>query len=216
MCRDLEKPVVLIIDETDQAGNYGIFIKFLGMLRDKYLKRQKRPTFHSVILAGVHDIKNLKNKIQPDTMYQYNNPWNIAAEFSIDMGFSPEDIRQMLSDYEDNCHTGMDMDLIPEIIYEYTSGYPYIVSGICKLLDEKIPLMEGWDKSRSWTKEGVLEAVKLFLNEPGTFFDDIRKKLEGFPGLRDLLDKLLFNGSHIPYNQYNKLLDIGIMFGFLK
>ena len=216
MCRDLGKPVVLIVDETDQAGNYSVFIKFLGMLRDKYLKRQKRPTFHSVILAGVYDIKNLKNKIQPDTMYQYNSPWNIAAEFNIDMGFSPEDIRQMLSDYENNCHTGMDMDLIPEIIYEYTSGYPYIVSGICKLLDEKIPLREGWDKSRSWTREGVLEAVKLFLNEPGTLFDDIRKKLEDFPGLRDLLDKLLFNGSHIPYNQYNKLLDIGIMFGFLK
>ena len=57
------KPIVIIIDEVDQAGNYQTFIKFLGLLRDKYLERGDAPTFHSVILAGVYDIKNLKLKM---------------------------------------------------------------------------------------------------------------------------------------------------------
>ena len=72
-------PVVIIIDEVDQAGNYEAFIKFLGLLRNKYLKRNEDITFHSVILAGVYDVKNLKLKIRSDEQHQYNSPWNIAA-----------------------------------------------------------------------------------------------------------------------------------------
>ena len=69
---------VLIIDEVDAAGNYPVFIKFLGLLRDMYLKRDVFPTFQSVILAGVYDIKNLKLKIRPEEQHQYNSPWNIG------------------------------------------------------------------------------------------------------------------------------------------
>ena len=69
---------VLIIDEVDAAGNYPEFIKFLALLREMYLKRDKFPTFQSVILAGVYDIKNLKLKIRPEEQHQYNSPWNIA------------------------------------------------------------------------------------------------------------------------------------------
>lgn len=54
------KKIVVFIDETDKTSNNMVFLYFLGMLRDKYLKRKKLPTFYSVILAGVTDIKNIK------------------------------------------------------------------------------------------------------------------------------------------------------------
>jgi len=59
------KKVVLIIDETDKTSNNLVFLRFIGMLRDKYLERGKpsNATFQSVILAGVYDIKNLKVKL---------------------------------------------------------------------------------------------------------------------------------------------------------
>lgn len=63
ICRQAGKPVVLMVDEVDQAGNYQVFTTFLGVLRDMYLKRDTRPAFQSVILAGVYDIKNLKEKM---------------------------------------------------------------------------------------------------------------------------------------------------------
>ena len=63
ICRQAGKPVVLMVDEVDQAGNYQVFTTFLGVLRDMYLKRDTRPAFQSVILAGVYDIKNLKDKV---------------------------------------------------------------------------------------------------------------------------------------------------------
>ena len=131
-----DKPLVLIIDEVDQGGNYEIFLNFLGLLRSKYLVRTEIPTFQSVILAGVYDIKNLKLKIREELEHQYNSPWNIAADFNVDMSFSPQDIGGMLADYERDARTGMDIQMISGLIYDYTSGYPYLVSRICKLTDE--------------------------------------------------------------------------------
>lgn len=55
------KPIVVFIDEVDNASNYESFIELLRMLRNKYLKRKTVPTFKSVILASVFDIKNLKH-----------------------------------------------------------------------------------------------------------------------------------------------------------
>lgn len=66
MCKAAERPIVLMIDEVDQASSAQVFTAFLGCLRDMYLKRPGRPTFQSVILAGVHDIKNMKHKFRPE------------------------------------------------------------------------------------------------------------------------------------------------------
>ena len=131
MCRKNPRPIVLIIDEVDSAGNNEVFVRFLAMLRGAYLKRDKTPTFHSVILAGVYSIKNLKLKLRPESEHQYNSPWNIAADFDIDMNFSAQQIAGMLTEYEADYHTGMDIRAISEEIYAYTSGYPVLASMIC-------------------------------------------------------------------------------------
>ena len=83
----VNKKVVLMIDEVDKSSNNQLFLSFLGMLRNKYLLRNagKDKTFHSVILAGVHDVKSLKIKIRPDEEHKYNSPWNIASDFDVDM-----------------------------------------------------------------------------------------------------------------------------------
>ena len=66
MCKN--KKLVLMIDEVDKSTNNRLFLHFLGMLRAKFLSRQadEDHTFHSVILAGVTDIKNLKLKMIND------------------------------------------------------------------------------------------------------------------------------------------------------
>ena len=121
VCRTAKKPVVLMIDEVDSASNNQVFIDFLAQLRGYYLARERRPIFHSVILAGVYDIKNLKLRIRPDSEHQYNSPWNIAADFDIDMSFSVDQIEAMLTEYESDHHTGMDRKAVANEIYQYTS-----------------------------------------------------------------------------------------------
>ncbi len=100
MCKNSMRPIVLIIDEVDSASNNQVFIDFLAQLRALYLKRDKVPAFHSVILAGVYNIKNLKLKSRPESEHQYNSPWNIATDFDIDMSFSSSQTGSMLKEYE--------------------------------------------------------------------------------------------------------------------
>jgi len=132
------KKVVLIIDEIDKSGNNQLFLDFLGMLRNKYLSRNEGEdyTFQSVILAGVHDVKSLKVRTNED--HKYNSPWNIASDFNIDMSFSKDEIMTMIDDYCNDTKAIMDKDYFAERLYYYTSGYPFLVSKLCKIIDEEI------------------------------------------------------------------------------
>ncbi|MBQ9396745.1 MAG: AAA-like domain-containing protein [Proteobacteria bacterium] len=205
-------PIVLIIDEVEQAGNYSAFIKFLGILRDMYLKRKETPTFQSVILAGVYDIKNLKLKIRPESEHQYNSPWNIAARFDVDMSLPVEGIEGMIAEYK-NDHVGvpevdgMKPHDMAQLIYDYTSGYPFLVSRLCQILDER--------KLR-WDKDGFLFAEKELLHERNTLFDDMVKKLNDFPEMRQMFKEILLNGRMFAFNQLEKYIQIASLFNFIK
>ena len=217
LCRTCNKPVVLMIDEVDQASKLVSFPAFLGMLRDKYLKRGRRPTFQSVILAGVYDIRNLKQKIRSEEDHQKNSPWNIAAKFEVDMSFSQSDIVGMLAEYEQDHGTGMDIDEMARLIYEYTSGYPFLVSAICKILDEIIWKNEKFGNRRvAWTREGLLSAVKILLQEKNTLFESLINRLIEYPELKEALHSILFIGGKITFNIDNDVIDIASMFGFVK
>lgn len=213
ICNNAGKKVVLMIDEVDQASNYKVFLDFQGMLRSKFLKRATRPTFQSVILAGVYDIKNLKLRIRGNGEHQYNSPWNIAADFRVDMSFTIEDIIGMLTEYAEDRLCSMEVEDIAEEIYEYTAGYPYLVSKICKLIDER----KGREAdNNSWSRQDISKAVKTLLKEPDTLFDDMRKKITDYPELKKMLYAILFRGENYPYNPDNFAIDIGAMFGFIK
>lgn len=94
-----DKKIVLMIDEVDKSSNNQLFISFLAMLRNKYLERHIFKTFHSIVLAGLHDVKSLKLKLRTDDEQKYNSPWNIASEFTVDMNLFPEEIKPMLDEY---------------------------------------------------------------------------------------------------------------------
>lgn len=138
LCQNTKKRIVLMLDEVDKSSDNQIFLSFLGLLRTKYLDMQKGEdvSFYSVILASVYDIKNLKLKYQNGEETKYNSPWNIAADFTIDISFSAADIVTMLEDYEKEHEIGMDKNAVADELYAYTSGYPYLVSRLCQLIDD--------------------------------------------------------------------------------
>lgn len=71
-----------------------------------------------MILAGVRDIKNSKVKMRSEKEQEKNSPWNIAADFGVEMSLSKAWIAGMLKDYEEDYHTGMDIVGISEMIFE--------------------------------------------------------------------------------------------------
>lgn len=217
LCASAKKKIVLLIDEVDSASNHQVFLDFLSQLRGYYIARDEHPTFHSVILAGVYDIKNLKRKIRPNEEHKTNSPWNIASKFNVDMSFSAVEISSMLKEYEQDYHTGMDITQIAELIYDYTSGYPFLVSDLCKIIDEEIAGNEQFPELCSaWTKEGFLESVKILLAEQNTLFESLVHKLEEYPELENIIYHILFQGDIITYSPDNSAINIGIMFGFIK
>lgn len=202
------KPVVLMIDEVDSASNNQVFLDFLAQLRSYYLKRDTKGlvTFQSVILAGVYDIKNLKRKIRSEADHRMNSPWNIAADFEVDMSLSRDRIKRMLDEYETDHHTGMNILKMAELLHDYTSGYPYLVSRLCKIIDGKTV----------WTKEGLLTAVRLLLTESNSLFESLIGKLADYSELEQMLKELLFFGKPVTYNPTNQVIGLAVMFGFVK
>jgi len=216
MCKD--RKVVLLIDEVNKTSNNRVFLHFLSMLRNKFLARKSGEdfTFHSVILAGVYDIKNIKLKLIQEGSHvpsetegkMYNSPWNIAVDFTVDMSFSPNEIASMLEEYEGDYHSGMDITSISDAIYSYTSGYPFLVSRICQCIDEEL--------DKDWTQTGVQNAVKKLGIEKNTLFDDISKNLENNEKLYELIYDILIVGNQRLYSINNPTVNLGVMYGIIK
>ncbi|MGL4874347.1 MAG: AAA family ATPase [Clostridium sp.] len=208
------REIILMIDEVDRISNNELFLNFLGMLRSLYLDREAEmcTTFKSVILAGVYDIKNLKLKFSDNRDTRYNSPWNIAVDFDVKMSFNEKEIQTMLKEYEVENNLIMNTEEISEKIYEFTSGYPFLVSRICKIIDEKILKTE----KRSWNIEDVTRAIKILLSENNTLFDDLIKNIENNKDLRELMFNIIINGDEKSFNIHNKTISIGIMFGYFR
>ncbi len=206
-----------MIDEVDAASNDQVFVDFLAQLRACYLKRKRTPVFQSVILAGVYDVRSIKRKIRPDEEQMENSPWNIAAKFNVDMSFSVKDIAGMLMEYEEDYHTGMDIMEMSNLIYSYTAGYPYLVSCLCKYIDEEIAGSGQFpDRHSAWKKDGFYEAEKMLVKEDNTLYQSMIRKLKLYPELRTVLYDLLFTGRPIPYTATNTYMKDAVMFGFIR
>ncbi|MGL5694954.1 MAG: GxxExxY protein, partial [Peptostreptococcaceae bacterium] len=205
--------VILIIDEVDKSSNNKLFLDFLGMLRSLYLSRTvgNTTTFKSVILAGVYDVKNLKLKFRDDSDIRYNSPWNIAVKFDIDMSFNTFEISTMLREYADENNLKLDIEDLSNEIYKFTSGYPFLVSRICQVIDEDILK----NNKKLWTRYEVQRAVKMIINEKNTLFDDLIKNMENNNQLYECIYNILVLNMNAVFNINNPVIELGYMLGYL-
>ncbi|MBR1865757.1 MAG: 9-O-acetyl-N-acetylneuraminate esterase, partial [Lachnospiraceae bacterium] len=208
---------VLFVDEVDSATNNQVFLDFLAQLRDGYISRDTDgvPTFQSVILAGVTDVKHLKRKIREEEVAKENSPWNIAADFTIDMSLSETGIKKMLDEYEADHRTGMDTAVIAKQIHDYTNGYPFLVSRICELIDKQLIPDTLDNLSGVWSTNGVEQAVKMIITEKNTLFDSLMGKIRDYDKFRMQMKYMLFRGETIDYLPDNKEQEQLMMYGFI-
>ena len=216
LCEQAAKPVVLMIDEVDKSSGKQLFLDFLGLLRAKYMARSEGQdiTFQSVVLAGVHDVKSLKARIRPDTERKYDSPWNIAADFDIDLCFSPAEIEPMLEDYARERHVALDAPDLARMLHYYTSGYPYLVSKLCKFVDEKIAASR---EPKDWSPADVDAAFRMIVDGAysTTLFDTLGKELENHPELYELTFQIAINGITHPFHISDPVTNLGHLFGIL-
>ncbi len=220
--KEVDREVVLLIDEVDKSSNNQLFVSFLAMLRDKYLLRERSKDFSflSVILAGVHDVKSLKLKIREGEEVKINSPWNIAADFNVDMSFNPAEIKTMLVDYAEENGVEMDFDAIAERIRYYTSGYPFLVSKICKNIDEEETDQNTDYDPKHWTLDDIDWSFRWLTRDEymTTNFDDLVKNLENNPELFKLVYSVVFGADRdkISLSRKDPLVNLGMLYGILN
>jgi hypothetical protein len=216
----LNRHVVVLIDEVDKSSNNQLFLSFIGMLRNKYLDSEAGAdeTFQSVVLAGVHDVKSLKLKIREGGEPKFNSPWNIAADFNVDMSFNPAEIKTMLVSYAEDKSVKMDFDALAERIHYYTSGYPFLVSKICKNIDEEEAGQNPDYNPTHWTLDDIDWSFR-WLTRPmytTTNFDDMIKNLENNNDLYELVRAISVEGYEISASADNPVVGLGITYGILS
>jgi len=207
------RKLVLIIDEVDRSSNNQLFLDFLAILRDRYLMRNKNmnfPTFHSVVLSGVYDVKKLKYRIEPSATLKYNSPWNIAIDFEVDLNLNTKEIISMLKVYSEEKLIMMDKDAVAEKLWYYTSGYPFLVSSLCKIVDEKIITQR---ENQNWLTEDIDEAFKIILTNQNTNFEHLIKNMENNQQIYEMVFDILINSNKIIFNQHNPIIDLGFTVG---
>jgi len=217
-----DRDVMLLIDEVDKSSNSQVFLGFLGLLREKYLLREEGEdtTFRSVVLAGVHDVKSLKLKIREGGETKLNSPWNIAADFNVDMSFSSDEIGTMLVDFAGE--TGVQVELAPvaERLHYYTSGHPFLVSKLCKIIDEEAAVQNPDHDSHHWTVADVDWAFGWLTREDYTTtnFDDLAKNVENSPELYALAYSVLFGGNEqgVPFSLLDPVVSLASQYGILR
>ncbi len=208
-CAENSHPIVLLIDEVDSATNNQVFLDFLAQLRLQYLRHEEDssyPAFQSVVLAGVTDVRHLKAKTRPEDQHKVNSPWNIAADFNVRMSFDETDVAGMLAGYEAEHTTGMDVAAVAHEVVAWTSGYPFLVSRVCQLVDrDGLP----------WNRKGVDAAIRQILSERNTLFESLTGKLEAYPQLKATLRRVLMEGERLPYSTLQDDIAQLEMYGFV-
>jgi hypothetical protein len=155
-------------------------------------------------------VKSLKAKFRKDSETKFNSPWNIAVDFKVDLSFSVNEIRSMLEGYSTEQQVTLDIPYFAEQLFYLTSGYPFLVSRLCKIIDEEI------QPGEQWTQPDIDRAANILLTENNTNFQSLVKNLENNRSLYDMVYRLVLEGENIGYNLDNPLIEQGVTHGVFR
>ena len=113
----------------------------------------------------------------------------------------------MLEEYAADKSVKMNTLQIAETLFYYTSGYPFLVSKLCKMLDEDLV------QNGEWTVQDVEIAVKKLINEENTNFENLIKNLENNPELYAAVYEVAIAGDFVPFNIHTPIINLGHLHG---
>ncbi len=95
---------------------------------------------------------------------------------------------------------------VAERLFYYTAGYPFLVSKLCKIFDEKM-LPEKTE--RTWTVHDVDVAARQLAGESNTNFDELSKNLDNNEDLYQLTQAIAIGGEQYPFNVNDPVASLG-------
>ena len=105
----------------------------------------------------------------------------------------------------------MDIGQIAEKIHYFTSGHPFLVSKICKILDEE--LLVQTDK---WELKDIESAVDFLIKSDNTNFDSLIKNIENDIELYDLIKIIIIDAEIINFVKTDNVISKAGIYGILR
>jgi len=205
ICQHSSRRLVLLVDEIDGVPET-VVIGFLAGLREMFLQRDRKPTPHSVGLAGVHDIKNLQARYR-DQSHSIGSisPFNIAIDYEL-LPFSLQNIRQYFMQHTKETGQLFDSKVIRRV-HHVTNGHPWLVSMLAKTMVEEIVPKR---KHKIGLKHAE-EAIQRLINFRNPNFESLFNNAQRpnlFPIVLDLLE-----GRRHRYNIQDDDINLGVRYG---
>jgi len=174
LCRELDKPLVILFDEIDCLTN-GTLITFLRQLRDGYINRDTIPFVHSIGLIGMRNIRDYKGKIREERETLGSaSPFNVVTEALTLKNFTEEELNNLYAQHENETGQAFTSKTVQKIFY-YCQGQPWLANAIARDIVEK--KLEN-DYSKKIKIQYVDQAVQNIINRRDTHIDSLLERLK--------------------------------------
>ncbi len=166
-------PLVLLVDEIDSLVG-DTLLSVLRQLRAGYPGRP-RGFPHSVVLCGVHDIRDYRIRSSAGEVITGGSPFNIVAKSLRLADFTEAQIDALMQQHTDET----DQSFTPaarKAVWTQTQGQPWLVNALCAgaCFDNEA----GRDRSRAIDKEDILAVQEDLILSRRTHLDQLVHKLQ--------------------------------------
>ena len=119
----------------------------------------------------------------------------------------------MLEDYSKDKNISMDIKEVSEKLYYYTSGYPFLVSRMCEIIDTKI--LPKRDK-KEWLIEDIDTVFGMIIKESNPNFDVLIKNLENNTELYETVYSMIIEGTERSFKIHNPIINLSVLYGIVR
>ena len=188
-CRADSTPLVLLVDDIDSL----VGDTLLSVLRQLRAGYPQRPTTfpQSVVLCGVHDIRDYRIRSSSGEVIAGGSPFNIAVK-SLRLGdFTEAETFELMRQHTDQ--TGQPFtDAAQRTVWEQTNGQPWLVNALCAgaCFDDKA----GRDRTRAIDADAIHAAREELILSRRTHLDQLAHKLEE-ERVRRVVEPILSGGQ---------------------
>jgi tRNA uridine 5-carbamoylmethylation protein Kti12 len=186
-----QKKIVIFIDEFDGIPRNELE-NFLTTLRELYqeYKETNDKALYSVGLVGIRNITKL--------IVGGVSPFNIADQVKLPP-FSLKNVRDLYAQYTEETNQPFTDEAV-KTVYTETAGQPWLINRLGTILTVEIKP----ETTEPITQKDVAEAVKIFLYEDNSHFDNITEKAKQY---KETFMDVVFNGvEYIPGDEEQSLL----------
>ena len=166
-------PLVLLVDEIDSLVG-DTLLSALRQLRAGYTNRP-RAFPHSVVLCGVHDIKDYRVRSSAGELIAGGSPFNIVAKSLRLADFTEAQTHALMRQHTDET----DQPFTPaarKAVWQQTQGQPWLVNALCA--SACFDTEAGRDRSRAIEKEDILAAQESLILSHHTHLDKLVRNLK--------------------------------------